>query len=104
MMRHLLLVMHHTSLRGYSGPEPWSTLNDPNDRPIWDTATAASARYVVSHNTNDFPPLVDGRHIWHGIEYLTAIEFIDDVLGEDIISLIPGPIAPSTLLRSARTH
>lgn len=104
MMRYLLPIMHHTSLRNYSGPDPWPTLRDPNDIPIWDTATAAGARYVISHNTNDFPPLVDGRHRWQGIEYLTAIEFIQDLLHEDITSLTPAPIVPSSLLRSRRTR
>ncbi|MGH9175362.1 MAG: hypothetical protein ACRD1H_13445, partial [Vicinamibacterales bacterium] len=59
-------------------------------------------RYVVSHNTSDLPPLVDGRHQWQGIEYLTAIEFIHDVLGEDITALAPGPIADAALVRSRR--
>jgi hypothetical protein len=104
MMRHLLPVMHHTSLRSYSGPEPWSTVLDPNDIPIWDTATAAGAQYVVSHNTSDFPPLTDGRHVWQGVEYLTAIEFIQDFLGADINDLVPGPIAPAALVRSGRTR
>ena len=92
------------SLHGYHGPDPWPGLVDPDDIPIWDTATAAGARYVVSHNTSDFPPLVDGRHSWQGIEYLTAIEFIEDVLGLDIVSLITAPLTPAALIRSNRTY
>jgi hypothetical protein len=34
----------------------------------------------------DFPPLVQGRHIYRGIEYLTAIEFVEDVLGEYLLN------------------
>ena len=103
MMRHLLPVMDLSSLHGYAGPEPWPTLRDRDDIPIWDTATAAGARYVVSHNTVDFPPLVDGRHIWQGVEYLTAIELIEDVLGEDITLLTIAPLTPAMLQRSHRT-
>ena len=44
--------------------------------PIWQTAVIAHAQYVVSHNLADFPPLVQGRHVYSGIEYLMAIEFV----------------------------
>jgi hypothetical protein len=96
--------MHMTSLHRYNGPDPWPSLHDPDDIPLWHTATSAGARYVVSHNTTDFPPLANGRHAWQGIEYLTAIEFIEDVLGEDIASLVPTPIAPAALIRSNRSR
>jgi predicted nucleic acid-binding protein len=82
----------------------WPSMRDANDVPVWDTATAADASYVISHNTTDFPPLVDGRHTWQGIEYLTAIEFIEDVLGLDIVALITAPLTPAMLLRSNRTR
>lgn len=102
MLRFLLPVMRMASLHRYTGPDPWPSLHDPNDIPLWDTATSAGAQYVVSHNTSDFPPLIDGRHTWQGIEYVTAIEFIEDVLGEDISTLARGPIARDSLLRSRR--
>jgi len=102
MMNYLLPVMRHASLHRYSGPEPWPSMHDANDIPIWDTATAAGAAYVVSHNTRDFPPLVNGRHAWHGIEYMTAIEFIEDILGEDVTALTPLPLTPAMLVRSKR--
>ena len=104
MLRFLLPVMRTTSLHQYVGPDPWPSLHDPDDIPLWHTATSAGARYVVSHNTTDFPPLADGHHVWQGIEYLTAIEFIQDVLGEDIASLVVGPSAPAALVRSSRTR
>lgn len=104
MMRYLLLVMRHASLHGYSGPAPWPSMRDVNDIPVWDTATASGARYVISHNTTDFPPLVNGRHLWQDIEYLTAIEFIEDILGEDIVALTTVPLTPGMLLRSRRTR
>jgi predicted nucleic acid-binding protein len=104
MMRYLLPAMRHASLHGYSGPDSWPSMRDANDVPVWDTATAVDASYVISHNTTDFPPLVDGRHTWQGIEYLTAIEFIEDVLGLDIVALITAPLTPAMLLRSNRTR
>ena len=103
-MRYLLPVMRHASLHGYSGPDPWPSIRDRNGIPIWDTATAAGAHYVVSHNTNDFPPLADGRHIWQGIEYITTIEFIEDILGEDIVAVTTTPPTSAMLLRSRRTR
>lgn len=104
MLEYLLPVMRMASLHGYRGPGPWPGLADPNDIPVWDTAMAAGAHYVVSHNTSDFPPVTDGRHVWHGIEHLTAIEFIADVLEEDITSHFQRPIAPAALIRSNRTR
>jgi hypothetical protein len=102
MLRLLLPVMRMASLHQYTGPEPWPELRDVNDIPIWDTATAAGARYVVSHNTADFPPLVDGRHTWRGVEYVTAVELIEDVFGEDVALLATAPMTPAMLLRSRR--
>jgi hypothetical protein len=102
MMLYLLPVMRHASLHRCSGPEPWPTMQDVNDIPVWDTATAAGAAYVVSHNTRDFPPLVDGRHTWRGIEYLTAIEFIEEVLNADVNALTPASLTPAMLVRSRR--
>ena len=102
MLEYLLPVMRIASLHDYTGPEPWPELHDPNDIPIWDTATAAGARYVVSHNTNDFPPLVSGRHQWRGVEYMTAVEFIEGVLGEDIVAFTTLALTPAMLLRSNR--
>jgi hypothetical protein len=101
MMRYLLPVMRLVTLRGYSGPDPWPGLTDQDARPIWQTAVAAGTRYVISQNTRHFPPLEGGRHVYKGIEYLTAIEFIEDVLGAD-----PAPggrsLPPGASLRSLR--
>lgn len=85
---------------------------DPNDLPIWTTAVLANARYIVSDNTRDFPPLVeeravtDGRacllaqHRYAGIEWLTAIEFIQDVLGENPEDILGRALPPSRIVRS----
>jgi hypothetical protein len=104
MLRFLLPVMRITSLNQYVGPDPWPSIRDLDDIPLWHTATSAGAQYVISHNTTDFPPLTDGRHSWQGIEYLTAIEFIEDVLGLDIVSLTTAQLTPAALIRSNRTY
>ena len=102
MLRQLLPVMTLVSLRGYAGPEHWPELQDAEDAPIWQTAVLARAQYVVSHNLADFPPLLEGRHVYRGIEYLTAIEFVVDVLGEDVAAISGAPLAPTALIRSRR--
>ena len=102
MLRYLLRVMTLVSLRGYAGPAPWPELRDEEDVPIWQTAVVARAQYVVSHNATDFPPLVQGRHMYGGIEYLTAIEFVEDVLGADAAAVYGAPLPPGALLRSRR--
>lgn len=74
---------------------PPAPMRDPRDEHLWNAAVTAGARYIVSHNTRDFPPptLVTvraagdtvqvARHVYHDVEFLTAIEFGEDVLGED---------------------
>ena len=93
MWRHLLTVMRVVSIAAPSVTLPQSPLRDADDAPIWTTAVVSGAQYVISHNTRDFPPLVRSvetiggqqrtiqRHIYQGTEFLTAIEFIQDVLG-----------------------
>jgi hypothetical protein len=103
MMRYLLPVMTLVSLRGYTGPEPWPGLRDKEDSPIWETAVVAQAQYVVSHNIDDFPPLVTGRHVFADVEFVTAIEFVEDVLGEDAADVYGAPVPRGALVRSLRT-
>jgi hypothetical protein len=93
---------------------PPSPLRDRNDEHLWIAALNAGAQYVVSHNTRHFPPAVAVeastgtrvaqtiRHLAHGIEFLTAIEFIEDVLGEDAAALYDQPL-PSGIVRSRRS-
>jgi hypothetical protein len=102
MLRYLLSVMRLVSLREFAGPPPWPQLRDADDVPIWETAMVAQARYVVSHNVVDFPPLRRGRHVHGGVEYLTAIEFIEDVLGADAEATYAAPLPRGALLRSRR--
>ncbi len=57
-------------------PEPWASLSDPDDIPVWAAAVAAGAKYVVSENGSDFPPPDEaGRHRHAGIAYVTIDEF-----------------------------
>lgn len=104
MMRYLISVMTLVSLRGHAVPAPWVQLSDPNDVPVWDTAVAAGADYVISHNLSDFPRIADGRHIHLGIEYLTAVEFIEDVMGDDASELAGRVIPSNGLIRSQRAR
>jgi hypothetical protein len=102
MLRHLLVVMRLVSIREYSGPGAWPGLTDVDDEPIWQTADVAGARYVVSQNIRHFPPLVHGRHVYRDIEYLTAVELIEDVLGESAAAAHTGPLPRGATLRSGR--
>lgn len=103
MMRYLLPVMTTQPLAGRESlPPAWPGHADPNDLPIWATAKLSVAQYVVSHDLHQFPPRVDGRHVYDGIEYLTAIEFIEDVLGVDPTAAYRGPLPRAGVLRSRR--
>jgi hypothetical protein len=104
MLRHLLPVMMLVSLRDAPVVAPWPALSDEADAPIWGTAVVAGARYVVSQNLADFPPLEDGRHVYDGIEYLTVIEFIEDVLGENAALVFGSPLPRGAMVRSGRIH
>lgn len=104
MMRRFLPVMTIASLsRREQLPAPWPGLSDPDDAPVWATARLAGAQYVVSHNTRHFPPLDQGKHLYEGVEYLTAIEFVEDVLGADAEAAY-GPLLPSGDLVRSRRH
>lgn len=102
MMRYLLPAMRTASLHRIDGPGAWPTLRDRDDLPIWHTAVVAHAQYVVSHNISDFPPLVDGRHVFQGIEYLTEIEFIEHILNERIGAVFDQPLPMRMQVRSRR--
>ena len=84
--------------------ETWRTLAWQwlNRVPIWQTAVVAGAHYVVSQNTHDFPPPVLGRHVYGGVEYLTAIEFIEDVLRESAAAVYGAPLPAGASVRSHR--
>lgn len=100
MMHQMLPIMTFVSLRQYAGPSTWPELRDQNDAPIWQTAVLASAEFVVSQNVHHFPPPVDGHHIYRGVEYVTAIEFVEDVLGMSAATVYGRPLPSGALLRS----
>ena len=102
MLRRMMPVTTLVTLRGYAGPPPWPGLRDPDDAPIWETAIVAGARYVVSQNTHHFPPLVQGRHVYGGVDYLTAIEFVEDVLGESAATILGEGLPAGAQVRSGR--
>lgn len=114
MLRHLLPVMRLVSVRNVLPSAQSSPLTDPNDALIWATAVIRGAGYIVSHNTADFPPLVQElvvlegrsfvmqRHVHQGIECLTAIEFVEDVLGEDAEAVYGQALPTAGLIRSRR--
>ncbi|HEX5505778.1 MAG TPA: PIN domain-containing protein [Thermomicrobiales bacterium] len=114
MLHFLLPVMRLVSVRAVPPAARSSPLIDPNDALVWATAVIAEAGYIVSHNTVHFPPLtqehavVEGRncvlhrHMHQGIECLTAIEFIEDVLGEDAAAVYGRPLPAAGLVRSHR--
>jgi hypothetical protein len=57
---------------------------------------------VISHNTRHFPPLVDGRHEYGGVEYLTAIEFIEGLLGGTAAAAHTRSVPAAAVVRSRR--
>lgn len=104
MLRYLVPVMRLVSLRDYAGPGAWPELADAEDVPLWQTAIISGAAHVISHNVVDFPPLVQGRHIYAGVEYLTVVEFVEDVLGIDLAEVWDMPLPRGGPLRSRRKH
>jgi hypothetical protein len=88
MMRILAPRMRLVSYMGEPDATPWPMLTDPDDEPIWATAVAAHANYVVSANTADFPPNVadpgdEKRHVYFGIRYIEPAQFLNLVWADD---------------------
>jgi hypothetical protein len=64
--------------------EPWDSLADQDDAPIWAAAVASHAQYVVSEDRRHYPPQdSDGRHRHQGVEYLSFQDFKRLLLGEE---------------------
>jgi hypothetical protein len=103
MLHHLLLAMRLVSLRAYAGPKPWPELTDIDDVPIWQTAVIAQVQYVVSQNVRHFPPIAQGRHVYQGIEYLTALEFIEQVLSTNATAVLGDPLPAGAFVWSKRS-
>lgn len=115
MLRHLLPVMRFVSIATIPPAARQSPMGDPNDTLVWATAVIAGAGYIVSHNTAHFPPLVREHavmagqeyqlllHRHQGIEFLTAIEFVEDVLGEDAATVYERALPAGGVIRSRRS-
>ena len=111
MLYPLQQVLVLVESAGHPPAAPPSPLRDPDDTHLWNAALHAQAAYIVSHNTRDFPPPVRVgtgsepglRHLAHGVEFLTAIEFVEEVLGFDAAVLYGAPLPPRGLVRSARS-
>ena len=107
-LQQVLVLVDGANHRPAAPPSP---LPDPDGAHLWNAAVNAGARYVVSHNTRDFPPptlvTVQGaggsvqvaRQVYHDVAFLPAIEFIEDVLGEDAAALY-GRVLPPGVVRS----
>jgi hypothetical protein len=68
----------------------WPYLRDHYDQPVWAAALRARAGFVISHNLNDFPPRDgDGLCRYAGIEYVTAENFLREILSLEPDRLLP---------------
>jgi len=77
MMTHLLAAFTLVD-PPFPHPAPWPALTDLWDIPIYATAVAADAGYVVTDNLRHAPPVVDsGQRAWNGVEYLSYRAFLD---------------------------
>ncbi len=90
MMRILGPRLTLVSFTGTSA-SPWPKL-EANDHPIFATAVASGADYVVSDNTRDFPPGRSGEggevvYEWRGVTYVTSDAFLKLVWAGDVPSL-----------------
>lgn len=87
MLRLLIPRLEFITLR-HAAVDPWPSLRDQEDQPVWATAVLGRATHVVSMNTRDFPPNVadaggPARHVWNGIEYVEPQAFLALVWADD---------------------
>jgi hypothetical protein len=95
MLRILAPRLRHVSYAGEPDATPWPRLADLDDEPVWATAVAAHASYVVSANTSDFPPNVadpgeQPRYVYFGIRYLEPADFLDLIWADDPSDAVVG--------------
>jgi hypothetical protein len=95
---------------------PPSPFHDVWDDHLWNAALNAGAQYIISHNTRDFPSpsvvrleetgvvISATRHLAHGVEFMTAVEFVEDVLGESAALLYGQALPPGASVRSRRSR
>lgn len=71
-------------------------MGDVYDLPIWSAAVRSEARFVVSHNLRDFPPRgSDGLCAYNGIEFVTVVTFVGEILKLNPDEVSPRPIPTS---------
>jgi predicted nucleic acid-binding protein len=75
-LSRIATTVNYTRLDG-GNYQTW--LRDPDDEPLLATALVGRARYIVSHNTKDFPP----GGVFAGIEYMTPDAFLDVIYQEN---------------------
>ncbi|HEY0380771.1 MAG TPA: PIN domain-containing protein [Candidatus Elarobacter sp.] len=60
--------------------EPLISLRDIDDFHLVRAARLSGARFVVSNNTRDFPPLdAAGKHTFEGVEFITYAGFLEEL-------------------------
>lgn len=103
MLLHLLPIMTIISVVP-PFDEAWPTATDQNDLPIWTAALRSGAAFIVSHNLHDFPPRdANGLCRYQGIEFITAENFVREVLGLDFANLgVDLPTTPRRLTHRRR--
>lgn len=81
----------------------WPAARAANDAPIWSAAVRSGAQFVISHNLRDFPPRnADGVCAYDGIEFITAENFVVEVLGLELDTVAPRPSPPGGRLGHRR--
>jgi PIN domain-containing protein len=81
----------------------WPELRDHYDRPVWAAALRAGASFVISHNLRDFPQRDrDGLCRYAGIEYVTAENFLREVLLLEPERLLPAGLPDARVQHQRR--
>ena len=81
MMTLMVPVITMTAAHPFIAQWPGS---DPGDAHLVGAGLAASAQYIVSENTRDFPPANgDGHRYWAGIRYVSVETFFALLNGDE---------------------
>lgn len=92
MLTALLQVLTFVSVVPPFDPA-WAGFGDADDLPIWSAAVRSGARFIVSHNVQDFPPRdVSGICTYAGIEFITTENFVTEILALDLEEVAPQPL------------
>ena len=88
VMLRLLIPRLELVTPRHAAVDPWPSLRDQDDEPVWATAVLGHATHVVSLNTHDFPPNTAApgeppQYVWDGIEYVEQRAFLALVWADD---------------------